>query len=229
MGFVLDLALAGVAALFAWRLSRKARFNGHLCVWLWAAAFAAMGGGVLLGVFHNMLAIVLQGGSGDMLLRLSLALRLLTHALLLSGALLAYTSGRTCWGGLAAVALKLAAFLVYIGNQASLDAVIFDGVLTSLLLLALCTYGAWTWKYPHGQWIVAGAIVWLFAAVLHQGKVGAGTSLPPAQIFSAALIVVLSLMVRGGWHLRDQPDTHARLAQIKRMRWRAPPARLPEP
>lgn len=212
MESVSALILAGVAALLSWRLSRKARFNGHLCVWLWAAAFLSVGGAALLGAVHAILVAFVPGASGDMLLRFTLALWLLSHALLLSGALLAYCAGRTLWMGLGGVALKLAAFLVYIGHAPSLVVVLFDGVLTSMTLLALCTYGAWTWKYPHGQWIVAGSVIWLFAAVLLQGKVGAGVLLSPEGIFFAAYSVVLSLMVRGGWHLRDLSEAPVRLA-----------------
>lgn len=219
MAFICALGLAGIAALFAWRLSRKARFTGHLCVWLWAGAFLSVGSAALLGAFHSLIAMLLPNASGEMLLRFSLALWLLAHALLLTGALLAYCAGRALWIGLLAVALKLGVFLVYMGHDPRLAAVLFDGVLTSMTLLALCTYGAWTWKYPHGQWIVAGAVLWLFAALLFQGKVGLGTTLAPEGVFFSAFIVVLSLMVRGGWHLRDRTEAPNRLA-LRRVGWR---------
>jgi hypothetical protein len=82
--------------------------------------------------------------------------------------------------------------------------------------LVLCTYGAWTWKLPHAQWIVAGAVVWLFATLLHQGRVGPGLPLTPGDLFRAMEIAALLFFVRGGADMRDDPSAQG----LRELDWR---------
>ena len=219
MDFLIDIALAGVSALFAWRLSRKARFNGHVSVWLWASAFVALGSGAMLGMFHRQIGTLLGGTPADMLLRLSLAVLLLANTLLLAGVIMAYCAGKVRWTGLGLVGAKLFIFLMYLGVKPSFDIVVYDAAFTALPMLALCTYGAWTWKYPYAQWIVAGAVIWVFAAMLHQGRVGASQFFTADDLFRAFEIGVLFLFVRGGWNMRDEPTSSTRL-NFKTISWR---------
>ena len=220
MGFLIEISLAGVAALFAWRLSRKARFSEQVSVWLWASALAMLGGGVLIGAFHRQLVFLLPHTTGDVLLRIGLALQLLANALLLAGVVFAYCAGRIRIGALIAVSAKFALFLTYLGYKPAFDVVIYDTAFTTLPLLALCTYGAWTWKYPNAQWIVAGAFVWLFGTLLHQGRVMPGQLFTPDDLFHAVQIVVLCLFVRGGWGMRDEPTSTSSRIAFKRISWR---------
>jgi len=209
---VISLLLAALAALFAWRLSRKARLSQCLCLWLWASAFAALGMGVLLGEGYRLILPLLSSTQSDLLWRISLALLLSANALLLAGVLVAYTTRHACWLGLGAVATKLLVFLYLDGRPGAMNAAVYDGAITALMMLVLCTFGAWTWKRPHGQWLVAGSIVWLFGTVLHQGQVAIAHYASPEDLYGAIMIVVLSLYVRGGWNLRDQTRELSRMA-----------------
>ncbi len=217
MGFAIDIALCALAALFAWRLARKARQDDQLSVWLWACALAALGAGSMLGLLYRQFAYLIPGTSADLLWRLSLALHLAANALLLSGVIIAYSAGRIRVACLVVTGLKLASFLVYLGYMQNFDIVVYDSAMSALLLLALCTYGAWTWKYPYAQWIVAGAVVWLSGTLLHQGRVGPSQFLTPVDVFRVVEIMVLGLFVRGVWAMRDEPSSQG---GIRSLSWR---------
>jgi hypothetical protein len=212
MEFAIEIALSGVAALFAWRLSRKARFNNQLSVWLWASAFAGIGAGALLSVFCHRFGFLLPGFSTDIVWRLSMALLGLANALLLSGVVLAYTTGRIRFIFFAGIGVKFAIFLVSLGYYPSFNLVVYDTALTTLPLLAFCTYGAWTWKHPYAQWIVSGALLWLFGTLLHQGRVVPGNLLSPDDVYRCIEILVLFLLLRGGWSMRDEPSSPTSLS-----------------
>ncbi|MSQ60872.1 MAG: hypothetical protein EXR36_14840 [Betaproteobacteria bacterium] len=217
MSFAVDLALAVFAALFAWRLGRTAQANQQLCVWLWASAVAALGGATMLGMLYRQIALLIVPGEAvEMLWRLSIALHLLSNGLLLCGVIIAYGVGRIRTAALAVTAVKLAALLVFLGYKQSFDLAVYDCALSALLLLVLCTYGAWTWKLPHAQWIVAGAVVWLFATLLHQGRVGPSQYFTPDDLFRAMEIAALLFFVRGGSDMRDDPSAQG----FRELDWR---------
>jgi hypothetical protein len=207
-----SLALAthyGLAALtgyFTWRLMAAGRRRPDLSLRLWAAAFAAVALCAFCGATHQGFAARLDPAVAQSLWRAALCLAGAAGLLFLSVVVHVYTSGRLRLALLALAAAKFTVLALTIADHDDPRYVVVDTVATLLPLLALSAWAAWSRRAGPAPWVLAGILVALVAALMHQGRVALHPQFDHNSLFHVIQMVAMYFLFRAGLELRDQAD-----------------------
>jgi hypothetical protein len=202
-----DWLLAAFTAWLAWTLFQQLYRLKDRAVNLWLAAFSATAASAFVGGSWHGLSSQIYPSLAAVLWIAAMLLASAGSLLFLLAILHVYTSGRLL-GLLSGVAVaKFALFAVLMAVTDNFRVVVYDSALTMLVLIVLSTWGAWARQVPSAQWVLAGVLVSMLAALFQQGRVSIHAHFNHNDLYHIIQMGAMYLMFRGGLLIREQEPT----------------------
>ncbi|MEO8631560.1 MAG: hypothetical protein ABI612_26220 [Betaproteobacteria bacterium] len=202
---VTDLLLASFTLWLGWGLYQEARRLKDRAIALWLGAFCASGVSVVLnGLWHAFSEQQQEADWVSSLLWSSATVLAVTSSLLFLLAIVrVYTGGRVraIIGGVAVAKFALLGLWIALNNRFGL--IIYDTVLTMLIILVLSTWGAWIRATPFAPWVLAGVMISMLATLFQQGRVAMHPRFDHNDLYHVTQMLAIYYLYRGGMLLRD--------------------------
>lgn len=203
MTMVTDYLMGGMATILAARLARHDAAGHRAPVLLWAGLFACTALASFLGGTYHGLIQMLSQSTGHMLWQGTLYATGVGSACLLGAAAVAGTAGMLRRVLLAAVAVKLLAYLWWMSSHTDFLFVIVDygsALLATMIVAWTSRTGGMRAALP---WLNAGAAVAVVAALIQALKLAPHPQFNHNDLFHVVQMGALYLLYRAGLLLRD--------------------------
>lgn len=212
---ITDLLLASFTLWLGWSLYREARRLNDRAIALWLGAFCASGLSVVLnGLWQAFLEQQLDADWVPLLRSSATVLTVTASLLFLLAIVHVYTAGRVR-AIIAGVAVaKFALLGVWIALNNRFELIIYDSMLTMLIILVLSTWGAWIRAAPFAPWVLAGVMISMLATLFQRGRVAMHPRFDHNDLYHVTQMLAMYYLYRGGMLLRDSEPEALEESQV---------------
>jgi hypothetical protein len=203
MTMITDYAMGALAFVLAMRLLGDPAAGSQVSGQLWSAAFVMMAAGAFVGGTCHGFTQWMPGAAGRAMWKATLLATGLGSALLLAAAAVAAATGAVRSALVAAVVVKLLAYVWTIATRDRFTLVIADYGTAMLAILLAAWFARPTGLTPAAWWITAGVAVAAVAGAIQWARLAPHPRFNHNDLFHVVQMASIYLLYRGGLLLRD--------------------------
>lgn len=211
MTLLTDYALAAVAAIYAGRLYRRRESQRSRTYWA-AALFALAAAAAAGGTYHGFAPVVGAAAAGVLWKFTVLAIGVFAFGVM-AGSAHAVTRGAARAGLVAAAALQLAAYGVWMLAHDDYHFVVLDTAAAMAMLIVLHGWSVASRGDAASRWILGGVAVSALAAAVQYFRIAPHEHFNHNDLYHLIQIAAMTLFFRGGKLLRDEAAANGRMTE----------------